>query len=434
MLIDAGCFSLMMGLGETYFPAFTLAIGGGELAAGLVTTLPMLIGALIQLSAPAAVRAVGSNRRWVVLCVFMQAISFIPLVTAAWRGGFPVLGMFVLASLYWAAGQGSGGAWSTWVGSIIPRRIRAPFFAWRNRVAQLGTLAGLLIGGLILESGAAPLQRTGDPLLAYALLFTLAGLCRFVSSGVLSVQSEPPMDLTGHRVVPWRELVARFRHGVDGRLIAYMFSVQIAAYVAAPYFTPFMLKRLQLSYLGFTTLTATALLTRIIVLPALGRIAHRLGAVRLLCIGGVGIVPLALLWAFSGNFWYLMAIQAAAGASWAAYELATLLLIFETVRETERTSIMTSYNVLNSLAIVLGSFMGGALLLVWGEHVRTYVAIFTLSTVARAATLLLLARVAGYRVGVRAASRFFQISRSGPIRGATLTDAFVPSDAVEARP
>lgn len=414
MLIDAGCFSLMMGLGETYFPAFTLAIGGGELAAGLVTTLPMLIGALLQLSAPAAVRAVRSNRRWVVLCVSLQATSFVPLVAAAWHGGFPVLGMFVLASLYWAAGQGSGGAWSTWVGSIIPRRIRAPFFAWRNRVAQLGTLAGLIIGGVILESGATPLQRTGDPLLAYALLFTLAGLCRFVSGGVLASQSEPPMDLAVHRVVSWRELVARFRHGVDGRLIAYMFSVQIATYVAAPFFVPFMLKRLQLSYLGFTTLTATALLTRIIVLPALGRIAHRFGALRLLCIGGVGIVPLALLWVFSGNFWYLVAIQAASGASWAAYELATLLLIFETVREHERTSIMTSYNVLNSLAIVLGSFIGGALLLAWGEHVRTYVAIFTLSTLARAATVLLLARVAGYRVGVPAVSLYFRNRQPEP--------------------
>ena len=40
-----------------------------------------------------------------------------------------------------------------------------------------------------------------------------------------------------------------------------------------------------------------------------------------------------------------------AGAAWGAYELALVLLFFETIPEAERTSLLTLYNVANSAAL-----------------------------------------------------------------------------------
>src|SRR5687768_14059639 len=53
---DAGAYSVMVGIGETYFAAFALALGTGKTFAGLVATLPMLAGAFLQLATPYAVR------------------------------------------------------------------------------------------------------------------------------------------------------------------------------------------------------------------------------------------------------------------------------------------------------------------------------------------------------------------------------------------
>ena len=39
---DGVFFSVMVGLGEAYVPAFALAVGLGEIVAGLVATVPML--------------------------------------------------------------------------------------------------------------------------------------------------------------------------------------------------------------------------------------------------------------------------------------------------------------------------------------------------------------------------------------------------------
>src|SRR6516164_11207901 len=66
---DGAAFSVMVGIGETYFPAFVLALGMGEIAAGLVASVPLLVGAVLQMISPAAVAWLGSNRRWVIASV-----------------------------------------------------------------------------------------------------------------------------------------------------------------------------------------------------------------------------------------------------------------------------------------------------------------------------------------------------------------------------
>src|SRR6187431_394534 len=53
---DAAAYSVMVGIGETYFAAFALAIGAGETFAGLIATLPMLAGASLQLATPWALK------------------------------------------------------------------------------------------------------------------------------------------------------------------------------------------------------------------------------------------------------------------------------------------------------------------------------------------------------------------------------------------
>src|SRR5438552_13040923 len=68
---DGASFSVMVGIGETYFPAFVLALGMGEIAAGLIASVPLLVGAVLQMVSPSAVVWLGSNRRWVVTSVVL---------------------------------------------------------------------------------------------------------------------------------------------------------------------------------------------------------------------------------------------------------------------------------------------------------------------------------------------------------------------------
>ena len=44
-MIDAAAYSVMVGCGETYLPAFALALGLGPIVAGMVASVPLLVGA-----------------------------------------------------------------------------------------------------------------------------------------------------------------------------------------------------------------------------------------------------------------------------------------------------------------------------------------------------------------------------------------------------
>jgi MFS family permease len=275
-----------------------------------------------------------------VLCATIQALSFTPLALLAVRGHAPSWVVYFAASVYWGAGLATSPAWNTWMERLVPRRIRVRYFARRTRLAHAFVLFGLLAGGLTLHA----LAPTAHRLTAFAGLFAVAAVARLVSAAFLSAQSEPTQPLDRPRLASARELLSQARHSANGRLVAYLLLLQAAAQLAGPYFTPFMLGQLQLSYSAYMTVLATSFLAKSLALPLLGRIASRIGAMRLLWIGGLAIAPLPALWVISHSVPYLLFLQILGGLAWGAHELAMFLLFFETIPEGERTGVLTTFN------------------------------------------------------------------------------------------
>ena len=113
-------------------------------------------------------------------------------------------------------------------------------------------------------------------------------------------------------------------------------------------------------------LTATSFVSRVVVLPLLGRLAERGRAAHLLQLGALGIVPLPALWLITDDFRFLLALQTFAGCAWAAVELATLLVFFDALEQETRTSVLALYNVGSAAAVALGSLLGAGLFVALG--------------------------------------------------------------------
>lgn len=386
MVADGASFSLMVGLGETYLPAFVLAVGLGEIAAGLVSTVPMLAGAVLQMVTPYAVARLKSYRTWVVLCATIQALAFVPLFLAALWGSIPVWGVFAVAAVYWGTGMATGPAWNAWAGTLVPARIRGRFFACRQRIAQLCVLFGFLAGGLALQAGKSYEVAT----LTFAGLFLAAGISRFASALCLARQSEPEPPHATAAKIPLREMLARLCKTNDGRLIMYLILAQTGVQISGPFFTPYMLSKLHFSYMAYVALLATALFFKCVALSFVGRFTQRYGARRLLWIGACGIVPLSSLWIVSDNFYYLLCVQMLSGCAWGIFELASFLVFFETVKTEERTTVLTLFNFANAVAIVAGSLLGGWILHAFAQTPSAYLLLFAMSGVVRLSSLYLL--------------------------------------------
>jgi MFS family permease len=411
---DGTLVSAMVGIGETYFAAFALALGSGETLAGLIATVPMLAGASLQLAMPRLLAGAKSYKRWIVLLASLQAAALLILPLAGLLSGRAAAWwVFVAASCYWAAGQATAPAWNTWIEEIVPRRLRANFFAYRGRMNQFGTLAGFVLGAIALELGKA----SGWLRAAFAAIFLVGSSCRFGSAWFLSRQSEPSRGRYQLRQVPLREALLRSRSDGGAPLVLYLFAMQAAVQISGPYFSSYMLAQRELSYVSFMVLLGLGFLGKILALPLWGRVAHAAGPRRLMRIGGVAIVPVAALWLgadwfaslattlplrigslelqvhLSAEMVYLCCVQLISGSAWAAYELAMLLLFIETIPRQDRPCVLTYYNFGNAAAQLAGGLIGAAILQIGGESHAAYMAVFAGSSLMRLATVPLLRSV-----------------------------------------
>lgn len=417
--IDGTAYCVMVGVGESYFGAFLLTLlargsdaprSTAEVAAALIGTVPMAIGATLQLVSPWFVRKCKSYRTWVVLTAAAQALMYLPLALMAFFGvgigqalgsAHLLIGAVALiATIYYAVGIACGPAWTAWMGIIVPPRVRASYYAARNRWLQGGTLAGMLLGGAIWQFGKS--QEAGAPnapLYAFGALFLLALVARAVSAYFLWAESEPKPLPVADRTVPKLEVLRRFWHGREGRFILYLLCTQFAVNAANPFLNPYLIKELRIEPGLFAWLIAAVTVGRFVMLPMVGRFAKRHGPARTLWVGGVGIVPLSLLWILGGlpddprgAFAVMLGAQFVAGLAWAFWDMGSFLLFFDTIDPEERSSILSTYHFANSVCIAGGSLLGLVITRLSGDQTVPYAAIFAISALLRGCTLVLLGR------------------------------------------
>jgi MFS family permease len=390
---DAAFFGGMVGCGETYFPAFALAIGLGETASGLVASIPLLVGGTLQLASPIAIRWLGSYQRWIVTGAVLQALAFIPLALAAWSGSLTLPMFLLIASVYWAAGLATGPAWNTWIERIVPPSRRTRFFARRSRLQQICTFSSLMIAGTMLQWSSA----NDATLSGFAGLFVVAGLLRLVSAMFLHRTDSQVADIvpsinisSAAQAVDHSNRVSREAK----RLLAYLVLMQVFVQISGPFFAAYMLEQLSFSYSTFVTLISVAFVSKVLSMSFWGRIAERSGARRVLWIGGVCLVPLSSLWILSEEVAWLVVVQILSGIAWAAYELGFFLMFFETLPAGQRTRLLTYYNFANTLAVCAGALCGAAVLGWVGYSSYGYHYLFGLSSLGRLLCVGLLVGIA----------------------------------------
>jgi MFS family permease len=427
-VIDGLAFSVMVGVAQEYLAAFIFEISRDARAAGLITTIPVFLGSLLQLVSPWAVSKLGSNRRWVVWCAATQGFMMFPLAVAAFMGDAPLWLIFLLATIYHGTSLATGAAWTAWIAQIVPPAIRSHWFGKRNRWLQLATLSGVLVGGavrrvaesmgLTLSGNAEQAGSIGRAIVeglpmwardaltsvdmamaAFALLFIIGGLGRAVSAWFLWRQTErlPLTDLP--KAVSLRTIMETFGGNQTGRTLLYMCALGVAMQVAQPFFNPYALGVLNVGAGGYTLLIAAPYLGRMLVLPAFGRLIREQGLRRVMRFAGLIVVPLPLMWMCSGDpVWTLVVLalaQLVLGAAMGSYELSSFLMLYESIPESRRVNAITTFYVGSWLAGATGSLIGstvivaltesrGLLLATWGA--------FGLSVLLRAATIPLLRR------------------------------------------
>jgi MFS family permease len=384
---DAAGYGVMAGVAEVYLPAFALALGLSPVIAGLVATVPLLAGGLLQLIAPRAIARVTSLRGWVAGTMAVQALSFVPLIVVALLGTPSTAIVFVAGALYWGAGMASSAAWNPWMARVVPPRIRSRFFGRRQGLVQVTMLAGLVGAGIALHAFAG----TAHILDVYAGMFALALIARLFCALMILRQGQG-VEIAPRRRMRLRSVAPKLRGTPRASLLGYLIAAIAAAAVSGPFVTPYILHEQGIGYVGYSVFTATLVVMKIVALPALGRVIQRVGVRRVLTICSLVIAPIPMLYLISDAYVWLLLIQAIAGVAWAGFELGVLMALFDGDDDAERTTMQVAFSALQAIGTASASLIGGALLASLGSDHTAYLWVFVASAVARLAAAVLLVR------------------------------------------
>lgn len=379
---DAAGYGAMAGIAEAYLPAFGLALGMSAVTAGLLASLPLLAGGVLQLVAPRAVARVRSLPGWVAWCMAVQALSFIPLIIVALTRSTSTPLVFGAVSLYWAAGNCAAAGWMPWMARVVPARIRGRFFGRRQGLVQATMFAGLIGSGLALHSSSRVLD-------VYAAMFGVAMIARLFSAVMLAKQGRG-IDKAPRRRARLRSLPPKLKGTPRGKLLAYLIAMGGAAAISAPFIMPYLLVEHHLSYAKYSVFTASILVVKVIALPIIGKIIPRVGLRRVLTVSALAIVPIPLLWIAGDSFAWFIILQVYAGVAWAGFDLGMLMALFDADDDAERISLQVLFSALQAITTASASLIGGAVLSSFGADHEAYLVMFMVSAVGRIAAVAML--------------------------------------------
>lgn len=377
---DATYTNLNIGMAESYFAAFMLALGINEVVAGLGTVIPQFIGVIFQLFSIRSFFTQYSLKNRLILFLTLQALSLIPLIFAGiLKFNSPVLVIGMLG-LYWASLLSLNPPWNRLMGHTVPVSFRIRFFSIRSQFAQFSVFIGLIGSGLILYWA----KPQGLELPVYVGIFAFGFLLKCMSIFELK-RNHNDYDLppgSEHRV-RLRDFLKRIRGTEQGKLITFLFLFYVTIHFAAPYFNPYMLRHLKFNYLEYMALTSLSYFGRVLMFRFLQRKAKPRHVEKMLLLATIGISTPPLLWAISQNYWWLCLVEFTSGGFWAAFELCTILLYYQKIDDRERTSIITYITLLNTTGMFLGSLLGALFMKILPASMDTYLTLFAIATFLR---------------------------------------------------
>jgi MFS family permease len=238
----------------------------------------------------------------------------------------------------------------------VSERRRGRYFGYRTRLTTIATFVGLVVCGVLLHE----LDTAGRTYFGFVMIFLIAFVARATSVYHLTFLHEPAVQGPApdmHIEHWWRSVRSTGALGFS----VYVALMNAAVGLSSPFFTVYMLRDLQLSYLEFTVLSGTSVFLQFLMLGTWGRIADVYGNRLVLIVTSIALPLVPAVWILSDDFWALVLFQALSGLSWSGFTLATGNLLYEVVPRTRRAAYVAFHNVGTAAGVFAGAMLGAAL-------------------------------------------------------------------------
>lgn len=357
---EGAAASVMNGLGDSYITPYALALNANNAQIGLLGSFAGILGPLSQIGGSRLMEKYPRKKIFSIAVTFQAfmwiPILLLPLIMHA-DSLSPIL-LIVFYSMYAIAGSIGGPAWFSMLGDIVPERIRGKYFGKRNTVSGTVALTTTLGAAFLLDF----FKTKGILLICFSILFAVAAIARFVSALLLRKHYDPKIELHDGYYFSFFQFLKKAPKNNFGRFVIYTFLINLSVNIAGPFFTVYMLKDLNFSYITFTLVNISASLASLLVMQIWGKFSDKYGNLRMLkiCSFLLPIIPFA--WIVSPSPIYLILVpQLISGIGWAGFNLAASNFIYDTVTTQRRGICVTYFNLTNGIGVFIGAALGGFL-------------------------------------------------------------------------
>lgn len=355
---DGAAYAVMSGSGETYFSAFAVFLRASTAQIGFLASVPALLASFAQLLSAWLGHRFGNRKAIIMTGAGLQALIWIPMALLPWlAGAYRVEAFIVCVTLYYAFGNLAAPQWSSLMGDLVSEKKRGRYFARRTRISSMTSFLSLVAAGSLLHY----FDEQAATRFGFTILFALAFASRLLSVYHLSRMYDPPGHVAAIEIPVETFTWSQLRHSQFAGFSLFFALTHFAVAIGSPFFSVFLLRDLGFSYVEFMACTASTVLMQFLTLTRWGRLSDIFGNRAILGLCGSLIPLIPLLWLFSSNFYYLLAVQAFGGMIWAGFTLGASNFLYDLIPQNRRATYMAAHNVVASLGVFCGALLGGYL-------------------------------------------------------------------------
>ena len=350
--------------------SFALILGASNLHIGIMTAIPFAMQPL-QLAAVVAVERLGLRKAVAVTSYFFAYATWIPVALLPFLVDVPtpaaVTLMLVFIALRGLANAFVNPSWNGWLRDLVPQDLMGDFFARRLRVATIASAVSALLAALYIDWWKS--SGSGDEIFAYswAMLFGSVVL-GFGAVGFMARMPEPPMAVPeGPRPSLFGSLGAPLRDRNFRQLINFLFLWNFVAQLAVPFFTVYMLTRLDMGLTWVVGLGVLSQVANVLFLRVWGPFVDQFGSKAVLSLSSSLYFLVILGWTFTTlpekhafTMPLLVVLHMLMGIASAGINVSTTTIRMKMAPRAQAMTYLTAASLAASLGAGVSPLLGGA--------------------------------------------------------------------------
>ena len=278
----------MYGMVETYFGAFFEYLKYTSYEISILSTFPIFFGAIFQNLAIWLYDVFQSRKTLMIVLKLFQTMTIPLILYVGYASGhfFLLLGF---VCIYYALAISQMPPWTSWMGYLVPGRLRGRYFGNRSQIIRIFMLISSLTGGVILNY-----FKDTNALNGFIIIFGFGILANFGSAFYINRQYEPNDTSIDERNDNDDDDSASRRN--LNRFITYDALSEFSFHVSGPLMMVYWLRDLHFNYIEFAILINVSQLLGLFSLRYWGAKIDENGTYPTIRISSLAIAIFPLFW------------------------------------------------------------------------------------------------------------------------------------------